>query len=257
MVQPLPAMTIVSEWNRLYGNSYLTHFPDIAETAKHHTQFGDVIHWQKSCNSKSDPFGEKMSNKFLPFIVEKSRPLHIYHTLLSRSKGMKFQTIASVLYIVLSRGITDVRAYVKTLPELQLEKLYEEIINHYAEKRIPTAIMTRYLNLEKYFKVPEDFRWPEKLNEYELRDILLFMVVLSHLGVKAVNEYTDLDFTLILLQYDTIMGDITKYVKFSDKGKYMEFEGEQDLEAFILYTALLNTGEDIEIRAVFKKKQEG
>jgi hypothetical protein len=58
----------------------------------------------------SDRHGETdMSNKFLPFIVENSTPLHILKTLLSRSKGMNEVLVASILYLVLEEDIKKLR----------------------------------------------------------------------------------------------------------------------------------------------------
>ncbi len=197
-----------------------------------------------------------MSNKFLPFIVEKSEPLQVYQTLLSRSKGMNFITVSTVLYIVLDRGITEVRKFVKTLPELQLEKLYEEIIQHYQTHQILVDVMNRYISLAKYFPSSTNEAWSDKFQEYEVKDIMIFMLVLSHISATAVEKYTSLDFTSVINHHKAIMENLPNYITFSNTGEPNEFAGAADLEAFILYNVLMNRGKLAPaIKATFKKQR--
>ncbi len=209
---------------------------------------------RKRKHDESIPEEILMANKFLPFIVEKSKPPHIYQTLLSRSKGLNYSVIASVLYIVLKRGITDVQKFVKTLPDLPLDKVYDEIISHWQQDRVSSEVMDRYINLNNYFDDPKSDHWVEELWEFEVKDILIFMMVMSLLGPDSVKEYTDLDFMSVISNHDTIMNNIPEYVTFSDTGEERMFEGPADLEAFILYNAVLNPeGTSVKVKARFKK----
>jgi len=63
-----------------------------------------------------------MANKFLPFIVETSSPVHILKTLLSRSKGMNNNLVASMLYLIFTTELSKLRDIVKELPDMPLEQ---------------------------------------------------------------------------------------------------------------------------------------
>lgn len=186
-----------------------------------------------------------MANKFLPFIVEKSTPPHIYQTLLSRSKGMNTALITSVFYLVLHKGIKEIRTHVKTLPDMQLEALYEELLNHWQEARIPEEDLQIFLGLSNYITSDETDKWDEALSEFSHNDIMAFFLVVCKCGIS--DNFTDLDFHNIFLQgtREGALNDIGKHKLFSDKASKMMFENPFELKCYILYQIFLRKGEPI------------
>lgn len=194
-----------------------------------------------------------MANKFLPFIVEKSTPINIYQTLLSRSKGMNTTLIASVLYLVLKNGITDVRAYVKTLEEMSLEALYNELVNHYPNSRIPDGELREFEAISQYLTDADKKQWATELNEFELKDILNFFFVVAKIG--SLKEVTELPFDQIFERADIVLENLSNYIKFSDSGTRTEFKTKLDLKAYIFYRVILiDDTPEVPICAVFRKQ---
>ncbi len=214
-----------------------------------------AVPWDKF-HSKGKESDIIMANKFLPFIVEKSTPLHIYQTLLSRSKGMNYGLIASIFRMVLGVGISDLRKYVNTLPELPLEKLYQELLDHYSTYRTDDELMKVFINLHEYMK-PEDMdRMDPDLAEFEPKDILIFFMVLAQADMVA--DYSTIPFGKVIVHTDKVLANIPEYIEFSDTGEEMYFKNADDLKAFIVYHSMIaEKALDRPIQAKFvQKKQE-
>ena len=194
-----------------------------------------------------------MANKFLPFIVEKSTPLHIYHTLLARSKGMNNALIATVLHVVLVVGITKVRTYVKTLPDLPLEKLYEEIADHYSPQRVSDYSLQLFLEVSSHIprELIEDCFTPPELLELEIKDLIIFCLVL--VLVERLTEHTTLKFDELFHNSLDVLDNIPQYLNFSDSGIPRQFKNAKDFRGFILYEVLINPNTNLDpIRAELK-----
>ena len=198
-----------------------------------------------------------MANKFLPFIVEKSTPINIYQTLLSRSKGMNVLLVTSIFYLVVSKGILEVRKFVKTLPELQLEELYTAIMEGFPNFRIQDDEFKLYTSFARH--TDKNRNWSRELGEFTIFDTFAFFLVMSK--VDRLHEVTDMPFDKVVADKEGILNNIQKYVLFSDSAEVKEFYNSIDLQAYILYQALLTTynHEDgyipISVRAVFSMKK--
>lgn len=210
---------------------------------------------KKKRGHKNDPFyaqpqskvsrkseRDKMANKFLPFIVESSTPLHIFKTLLTRSKGMNDVLVASTFRLVLSIDIKTLREQAKELPEMHLEKIYEELLIKHPQCRIEDTDIQRILNVFKWLpKKPDTYMWHLELDQFERKDIALFLCGL-HLSDYEGETYTSMPFYNLFkshVDFDDIYNSVQDYVKFSDTGEKVVFLDEADLKGFVLYHAFL------------------
>ncbi len=188
-----------------------------------------------------------MATKFLPFIVENSTPLHIYQTILFRSKGMKMHTVLSVFNILLNTPIRTVRDFVKTLPDLPLERVYEQIIARYPDKKLPVEKLDSLLALQKRYIIPEN-AWPE-LSEFSTLDALGFLYVLSfHKDADVeVGEYVTGRFEeLPMLTEEKVFSAF----KFSEEGKAIQFKNKKLFDAFLLGAYLFDEVPSYAIKVV-------
>jgi hypothetical protein len=195
-----------------------------------------------------------MANKFLPFVVEKSTPIHIYTTLLSRSKGMNYGLVAAVFDLVLTEGIADVRKYVNTMPDMPLQKLYEELISHYSKYRVDNDRLQMYLGFAPFIASEDANRISDELSELETIDALLFfMVTVKH---DTFSEYCQIPFKEMEEQRFNILTNLPDHISFADSGELMEFRDAYQLQAFILYNAVLSESPiTSKIRVVFKNRE--
>ena len=215
---------------------------------------------KKKRGHKNDPFyaqsqskvsrrseRDKMANKFLPFIVESSTPLHIFKTLLTRSKGMNDVLVASTFRLVLSIDIKTLREQSKEMPEMPLEKIYEELLIKHPQCRIEDTDIQRILSVFKWLpKNPDTNLWHLELDQFERKDIALFLCGL-YLSDYEGETYTAMPFYDIiknLHDFDAIYGTVQDYVKFSDTGETVMFLDEGDLKGFVLYHAFLRESVD-------------
>ena len=184
----------------------------------------------------------EMSNKFLPFIVDKSTPIHIYTTLLSRSKGMNYGVVASIFRIVLVKGVEEVRKHAKELPEMALIKLYQEIISKYQNYRVSEFVLSDFMNIANYVGKTDIDLLSKEVNEAELsaKDLMVFLMVMAM--VDKLPDVTELRFDHLLHENTVgrVLSEIPAYVSFSDTGFPMTFQSEIELRAYILYKALIN-----------------
>lgn len=194
-----------------------------------------------------------MANKFLPFIVEKSTPVHIFSTVLSRSKSMNHQLIASILNIVMSVGIAKVRTYVNTLPDMPLSSLYEKVISHYNIYSVDSSYLNCFTALSKYFSKEDRDSLCKDLSTWETVDVLIFLAVTSiHLDAKEMEQYTTLPVHKITGMRKEILSNIPYYVNFSDTGSPMVFNSPGELEAYVIYAAVVAAESNPPTRAVFE-----
>lgn len=206
---------------------------------------------------------EKMTNKFLPFIVDSSTPKHIFKTLLSRSKGMNKHTVASIFNLTLNTDIKKLRSLAGEMPEMQLEALYQELLQRYPQHHIDEEVL-RYFHDIVYF-APENKWRTEELDEFTITDTMSFLCVLSKKDVDM-SEYTKIDWSK-LHNFEDILKNFKKYVTFSDTGTTTKFKSVTALKTYVLYCGVLKPQIDKDspmtpICAVFskaktKKKKSG
>lgn len=218
------------------------------------TKYWDTVAGEYKYTTKPEKI--PMSNKFLPFVVENSTPLHIFKTIMSRSKGMNQVLIASVFNLVLNVNIKELREKVKQLPEMDLEKIYEELMTKYPIYRVDGETLDTYQTIVKYFpqhsEMPSDMiLWAQELKAYGEKDVMLFFCALVHSSLEL-DDYTSFPFKL-LIQPETInvvLDDLPAHVMLHDQGKKVFFKNQTELRCFIiyhgLYRAMMEPGKEIE-----------
>jgi len=185
-----------------------------------------------------------MSNKFLPFVVENSTPLHMFKTLLSRRKGMKQVLIASTFHLILNEDVKMLRERVKEMPDMALESIYEELIQKFPKYRIQDFLLKRYQSIVTNFPDPAPNKlmlWSDELKEYHRNDRMLFFCAMDAAG-KPTGDYTDFPYSVMADEPGIvkILTNVSKYVKFGDNGTEIEFEYRDDLVCFVLYYGLFS-----------------
>lgn len=201
-----------------------------------------------------------MANKFLPFVVESSTPIYIFQNLLARSKSMNSTVVASIFYLTLTAGAEAIRTYAKSLPDMPLEKLYEELLARFPEARIRTGQLDLFVRIMHHMSAACKGKIHESLAEFELNDVAMFFMVLSQNADtrKHIKDHASLDFADIPAMYNQVLNNVPKYVKFSDEGVPMSFKDPLDLQAFILCQALINKSNKMKaVRASFDTDKSG
>ena len=190
---------------------------------------------------KSQAYEQNMANKFLPFIVETSTPLHIFKTLLSRSKGMNNNLVASVFNMILMVELSVLRGLVKDMPDMSLEQLYEELLIKFPECRIPEEQVNLFQNIQSWFPGKGDL-WVDDLNQFEMKDIMIFFLSVSVSG-QDLTAYTNAPLDCLVKtdpdRKAQVFSGLGNYVHFDDSGEKVYFKDESDLSSFVLYHALI------------------
>ena len=178
-----------------------------------------------------------MANKFLPFIVDTSKPMHIFKTMLSRSKGMNQLLLASSFHLVLTTELIVLRNAVKPMEDMPLEKVYEELLVSFPAARIKEEDINLFVSMSSHF--PKE-SWDEELNQFEMKDIMLFFLAMTYAD-KPLEAYTSIPFMDLLNRdkRDSVFNDLGAYITFCDEGEKVFFKNEQSLQSFILYEALI------------------
>lgn len=170
--------------------------------------------------------------KFLPFVVEKSTPIHIFQTLIQRSKGMNQVLVASIFYLVLANGITKIRKAASDIPDSDQDHVYEMLLTKFPNFRVSTNTYTRF----KYI-IPHAIAWYPKaisaeLDSYEDDDKAIFYLVLA-LCEKS-DEYTSLHFDRVIEGHDEeVFSNLKKYNLFNNDEDPYYLANIDDLRAYI------------------------
>jgi len=181
--------------------------------------------------------------KFLPFIVEKSTPIYIYQTLISRSKGLNNLLVTSIFFLVLSKGITAVRKTAEELPDQPTDKLYENLIAKYEDCRVSNKFYQRIQSIRHLFKKHAYESLSEELKDFEIADIMSFLLVIC-LHVGNAKEFTLLTVEdLFKDKTKEIENNIKKYKLFSNTGSVKNFTSKNDLAAYVHFFTLVFTQE--------------
>ncbi len=187
-----------------------------------------------------------MANKFLPFIVETSSPVHILKTLLSRSKGMNNNLVASMLYLIFTTELSKLRDIVKELPDMPLEQIYEELLIKFPNRRVAEEDVQMFLAIHKWFP-PDNDHWVLDLEIFDIDDVMLFFLAMSLATLekhKDLKDYTSVPFHKLLATgsasyVEDVLNNISVYVHFDDNGVVISCDSELDLKSFVLYRALI------------------
>jgi hypothetical protein len=132
-----------------------------------------------------------MSNKFLPFVTEKSSVDSIFKALIQRSKGLSDKKLSLVYSAILILGIDKIKNKVSTFPEsLSSQKIIDEIANSYPEYEIPNYEVYFWQYILKFYGIErikgfENYTFPE-LN-------VMFSCIISHSSnrLKEINFNED------------------------------------------------------------------
>jgi hypothetical protein len=185
-----------------------------------------------------------MSNKFLPFIVEKS-PLHsIYQTMLSRSKGVNSLIFLDVFHAVGKHGIKAVREYVNSQSEkMDTKNLYQAISNHFGEN-VKSDDLEAFNLLEHSMSLQQLTQDEDKYNGYSYSDILGFILVLCLL--RKNSEYFKTNYEIYLRNYATAKQNIKGFMNLVEVNPDIEIlvESENQLISKVLYYSLINHNPD-------------
>lgn len=181
-----------------------------------------------------------MSNKFLPFVTKNSDPYHVFTSLISRSKGVRSEKLASLASIIYCVGIEKVKAFVESLPDLSKDQVYQEIINNFISHGVTNEqVATVSAIIEAFKEYPEEefFAYDFSNMENIERNCFLTALACSPKSQEYLKEYTTFDFNFVLTSEKEILNDIQKYVQFEDEGLLKIFQTKDDLKAFILFHA--------------------
>lgn len=184
-----------------------------------------------------------VSNKFLPFIVESSTPVHIFKTLLSRSKGMNEVIVASIFNLTLNIKIKTLREFVKSLPELPLESTYEELLTKWPQYRIKDEVLQLFQSVHKHILLWMDAEtsdmplWDTVLDEFEHKDVMMFFCVISQ-DKKKQHEYSKIQYHR-MHEFDKISKNLTKHIKLADDGHKIHLTSGVDIAAFIMFNVVV------------------
>ena len=198
--------------------------------------------------------------KFLPFVVASSTPLHIFQTLVTRSKGMNDVLVASIFYLVVDKGIAKVRESAKDIPDMDLDKVYETLITQYPSYRISNENYSRVQNLGDHIELWHPDTVSAELKDYGTSDQMIFLMVMAIL--KKLKDYTSLQIDKVLDgKSNAIMANLKKEELFSDAGEEYYFSSITDMQAYIECRALLPGDEDDRVvrpvKAVYYPATEG
>jgi hypothetical protein len=193
-----------------------------------------------------------MSNKFLPFVVAKSTPLHIYQTLVSRSKGMNEVLIASIFYLVLERGIAEVRKAADELSTMEPTQLYETLIAQSPSYRISNEDFSKIHSITRHLKAWHEENISAELREFDMPDIMSFLLVMQLSGKG--EDYTS-------LRFDNLFNGVAEDAElclptwdlFSSDGEDHFFHNIKDLSAYVwCHTVLADRNDQvIPVKAIY------
>jgi len=189
--------------------------------------------------------------KFLPFVVEKSTPLYIYQTLVSRSKGMNVVLVASIFFLVIDKGITTVRKQAAELPEMSLDKLYEVLLNGNSSNRISNVHFQKMQAVGPYIQAHAWKDLPAELAEYELTDIMSFLLVMHFVG--KLSDYTPLRLEKLFNgAAEKLETQLKKTKLFSNDGEELLFSSKEEIAAYVHFHAgVMSKKKTVPIKAVF------
>ena len=207
-----------------------------------------------------DPEKSPMANKFLPFVVEKSAPTSVWEALLSRSKGMNVGTVGGILWMVLDKGVSQVREVVKTMPDMGLEQIYEELLAKNPQYRLQSKDI-QFMNRFQNYLTEEDRKRVEAATDekdFLFVDRMIFLLVMFNGGEEQASKLNMMDFYEAWKDVDEKLANLPVGM-FSDTGEPVEFDTKDDLEAFIkarYYLLGKNEGNMEPVRVVFRPAPE-
>ena len=228
-----------------------------ANKMKKRTQqrFGHKQEYNQKSTKRVKLPGETMAANFLPFIVEKSTPIHVYQTILSRSKGVPFNLIASVLNAVIVKSIKTVRKLIETSDEMPVNALYQHIANNYSDLSLSSEDISDFTCISYYITEDDKTFWPSELSELSTKEALVFLRAMKHLG--KLEDYTKVNYSALINEQSEVLVNVQKYVTFSNKAPVKTFISNTDLLSFILYSAFVSQEPIPSIKARIVSKTGG
>ena len=187
-----------------------------------------------------------MASKFLPFVTSNSTRLQVFTTFASRAKGVSRKDTVTILRAIYSLGIAEVKAYVKTLPELQTEELYRELSSRYS--RYSPSESEMYAASLLTPKLP--YSYISKVLPEELTGSFTPEEVITYLQANLLeDEPSDTDATFgidvntMFSAHEKVLADIKNVVKLNSESKtVIEVDLIYGIKGFIIAQAALPEG---------------
>ncbi len=183
--------------------------------------------------------------KFLPFVVESSTPIHIFQTLITRSKGINEVLISSMLHLLVDKGITKVRKAAGHLPEGEAHKVYEMLIAQFPQYKVSNLEFSMMQHVAPHVELWFHDEISSELKDYDIQDKMIFLLVMTKIGIN--KKYSSLHFERLF--DDNYSGDnirLSDTKMFLDSGDEYLFNSLQDLMGYVLCRYVLsNTKEEI------------
>lgn len=208
-----------------------------ADTATY--PYAQYANWD---SNKSRGHAKKMANKFLPFVVDNTPPLSIFKTLITRSKGLNRVLLASIFNLTLNVDIKTLRAAAKALPEMELEKIYEELMNQYPSHRVDGTILHLFETIGETLTQYSSYDpsiWDKDIEEFELKDRLLYSCVVSNTELEDHHRHCSVNFKR-LNQVDKLLSDLPNNIQLSDSGEKVHVFSEDDLIAALMFYIVIH-----------------
>jgi hypothetical protein len=143
--------------------------------------------------------------------------------------------------LVLDKPIAELRHYVKELPDMALEKIYEALIEKYPEARVNESQIKWFHSLMVWVTGSHEEFFHEDLKTFSITDLGIFIVGTVHCG-RFGPEYSKVPFDKVLPfdgECKAVLDNLTQYLKLSDKGNCIYVYSRSNLNAFLIHKALI------------------
>ena len=199
--------------------------------------------------------GGHMSNKFLPFITEKSGLGTIFKALVQRSKGLSSRDLGIMYTAVVKFGIDKVKAFIATLPEdLPANEIFKNVINQYR----PYEISVHEMNYWCCVLLNYGLKNIANKENYKMSELSVMFAVIAAIKPNKLVEInfewnTDVLIELAAENYDCTVREMP-HIKFAAKGKRIGFISSTEFKAFIASWLAEGNEGILEIMPVFIDK---
>ena len=178
-----------------------------------------------------------MSNKFLPFVTNKSSADSIFKALILRSKGLSTRKITIVYSAILVLGIDKIKVKVSKLPEeLSLTKILDELIKSYPQFEIAESEANFWNHVANFFG-KENFKGSENYTNADISIMFSSLAVHSPQRLKEINYsfYTDTLTDWSKNSFDTEI-DSLEQINFSSDYVRVGFRSFTEFKAYLALT---------------------
>lgn len=201
--------------------------------------------------------------KILPFVVEKSTPMHIFQTLVQRGKGLNHVLMASVFYAILSEGIAKIRDITLTIPEgTSTNEIYQAILTKLPKYSVSSdSFFNRLKNVIQNIDNTHPHLLPEELKEYDTIDKTIFLAGVTLADID--KDYTNLDLMRIadIEPIEHALNNLPQgeHPMFSSTAELVTvFNSKAELIDYIItYLVILPYTPYVPVKAILKPRKKG